>query len=66
MNDIPYVKAVDIGPEIVASMATVAKEVRRNNPNLPIGIQILAGANKEALAVAIAADLDFIRAGEKW
>ena len=28
----------------------------------PIGIQILAGANKEALAVAQAAELDFIRA----
>jgi len=62
MNDIPYVKADQIGPEIVASMATVAREVRRLHPSLPIGVQILAGANKEALAVALAADLDFIRA----
>lgn len=30
--------------------------------SLPLGIQILAGANKEALAVAKAVDLDFIRA----
>ena len=29
---------------------------------MPLGIQILAGANKEALAVAKAANLDFIRA----
>jgi hypothetical protein len=29
---------------------------------MPIGIQILAGANEEALAVAQAAELDFIRA----
>ena len=63
MNDIPYVKAEHVGPEIVASMTTVANEVRRCVPSLPIGIQILAGANKEALAVAMAADLDFIRAG---
>lgn len=62
MNDIPYIKADQIGPEIVASMATVAKEVRRIYPSLPIGVQILAGANKEAMAVALAADLDFIRA----
>lgn len=64
MNDIPYIKADQIGPEIVASMATVAKEVRRIYPSLPIGVQILAGANKEAMAVALAADLDFIRAGK--
>ena len=64
MNDIPYCKADQIGPEIVASMTTVAKEVRRCVPrNWPVGVQILAGANKEAMAVALAADLDFIRAG---
>ena len=63
MKDIPYVKADQIGPEIVASMTAVAKEVRRNHPSLPIGLQILAGANKEAIAVALAADLDFVRAG---
>ena len=65
MNDIPYVKAEHVGPEIVASMTTVAREVRRCLPAaMPVGIQILAGANKEALAVAMAADLDFVRAGE--
>ncbi len=58
MHDIPYVK--DPGPEITALMTLIGKEVRKLG--LYCGIQILAGANKEALAAAKAADLDFIRA----
>jgi len=60
MHDVPYLKK-NVGPEIVACMTAVAVELR-NRIHLPIGIQILAGANKEALAVALAARLDFIRA----
>ncbi len=58
MHDIPYTKIV--GPEITALMAVIAKEIKKLD--LYCGIQILAGANKEALAVAKASDLDFIRA----
>lgn len=61
MHDIPYLNR-HVGPEIVAAMSVVCSEVRRVVNNLPCGIQILAGANKEALAVAKAADLQFIRA----
>jgi len=60
MHDVPYLKG-NVGPEIVACMTAVAVELRRRI-QLPIGIQILAGANKEALAVAQSAGLDFIRA----
>lgn len=60
MHDIPYLNRV-VGPEIVAGMTAVAIAVRRQC-SLPIGIQILAGANEAALAVAQAADLQFIRA----
>ena len=60
MHDTPYLKGA-VGPEIVASMTVVSAAVRSAAPDLPIGIQILAGANREALAVAQAADLDFIR-----
>ncbi len=60
MHDVPYLKR-NVGPEIVACMTAVAAELRKRI-RLPIGIQILAGANKEALAVAQAAGLDFIRA----
>ena len=60
MHDVPYLKR-QVGPEIVACMTAVSVELRKRI-QLPIGIQILAGANKEALAVAQASGLDFIRA----
>jgi len=58
MHDIPYTKKV--GPEIPTLMTIIGKEIKKIG--LYCGIQILAGANKEALAAAKAADLDFIRA----
>lgn len=61
MHDVPYKKR-NVGPEIVASMTAIASALRVSLGDYPIGIQILAGANKEALAVAHAASLDFIRA----
>jgi hypothetical protein len=59
MHDVPYLKR-QIGPEITAAMTAVAVAVRKA-VELPIGIQILAGANKQALAVALAAQLQFVR-----
>ena len=43
-------------------MSVICNEVKKEANNLPCGVQILAGANKEALAVAKAAGLQFIRA----
>lgn len=60
MHDTPYLRA-GVGPEIVAAMAIIARAVKAVS-RLPCGIQILAAANTEALAVAHAAGLDFIRA----
>lgn len=60
MHDTPYLRG-GVGPEIVASMAIIARAVKVA-VGLPCGIQILAGANREAIAVAHAAGLDFIRA----
>lgn len=60
MHDVPYLKGA-VGPEIVAAMAIIGTEVK-NECALPVGVQILAGANIEAMAVAHAAGLDFIRA----
>jgi len=60
MHDVPYLKG-EVGPEIVAAMTAIGTEVKQEC-GLPVGIQILAGANIEAMAVAHAADLDFIRA----
>lgn len=60
MHDIPYLKR-NIGPEIVALMTLMGHEIKRVT-SLPCGIQILAGANQEAVAAAHAAGLDFVRA----
>ena len=60
MHDTPYLRG-GVGPEIVAAMAIISRRVKETS-KLPCGIQILAGANIEALAVAHAAGLDFIRA----
>ena len=60
MHDVPYLRG-EVGPEIVAAMTAIALEVK-SACALPLGLQILAGANVEAMAVAHAAGLDFIRA----
>ena len=59
-HDVPYLRG-EVGPEIVAAMTTIGVEVKAAC-DLPVGIQILAGANIEAMAVAHTAGLDFIRA----
>lgn len=61
MHDVPYMR--EVGPEVTATMAVVGKAVKETG--LHCGIQILAGANREALACAHAAGLDFVRA-EGW
>lgn len=60
MHDVPYLKNC-VGPEISTIMALIGVHIKQNT-KLPVGLQILAGANKEALAAANAANLDFIRA----
>lgn len=60
MNDVPYLRR-DVGPEVVAAMTAVCRAIREAT-DLPCGVQILAGANEAALAVALAADFEFIRA----
>lgn len=59
MHDVPYLRG-GVGPEITAAMTVLALAVKEAS-GLPCGIQILAGANHEALAVAHAAGLDFVR-----
>lgn len=60
MHDVPYLKR-EVGPEVVAAMTAVCRAVREAT-DLSCGVQILAGANEAALAVALAAGLDFVRA----
>jgi len=60
MHDIPYLKN-GVGHEVSSIMTVIAHQIKQET-KLPIGIQILAGANREALAVSKAASIDFIRA----
>ncbi|XP_014344458.1 uncharacterized protein F13E9.13, mitochondrial [Latimeria chalumnae] len=60
MHDLPY--ALSVGPEVTAAMAAVCIAVRQVCPSPPLEIQILSAANQQALAVALAAGIDFIRA----
>lgn len=63
MHDLPYVKQQQLGPEIVACMTRVAQAVRSIIPKqMPCGVQVLAGGNKQALAIAKACQFQFIRA----
>ncbi len=59
MHDLPYLKG-NVGPEITAAMTAVGIAARNVGP-LPLGVQILAAANREALAVALACGADFVR-----
>ena len=58
-HDRPYLKGA-VGPEIVAAMTAVGLEIRRA-VSLPLGVQVLAGANETAVAVAHACGGAFVR-----
>ena len=58
-HDRPYLKG-EVGPEITVAMAVIGAELRRSVP-LPLGIQILAGANRDSIAVAHACGASFVR-----
>ena len=59
MGDRPYLRGT-VGPEVVAAM-TAATAAVRSTVDLPLGVQVLAGANREALSVALAAGASFVR-----
>jgi membrane complex biogenesis BtpA family protein len=59
MHDVPYLKG-KVGPEVTSLVSVIGYEVK-NLTKLQCGIQILAGANKDALAAAHSAGLDFVR-----
>jgi hypothetical protein len=58
-HDRPYLKS-SVGPEIGAAMAVIGCELRRA-VSLPLGIQVLAGANSCAVAIAHACGATFVR-----
>jgi len=56
MHDAPYIHGAH-GPETVAAMTCAALAVRKAAPELPLGVQILSGGNREAIAVAFASNV---------
>ena len=58
MGDVPYLKQ-RVYPETVAAMTLATKAI--TDFGVPTGVQVLAGANREALAVALASGASFIR-----
>ncbi|KAG5891000.1 hypothetical protein JTB14_022580 [Gonioctena quinquepunctata] len=63
MHDVPYVQSKHFGPEVIVTMTRLCSELRKIIPkSKPFGIQVLSTGNMEALAIAKACSLDFIRA----
>lgn len=60
MHDTPYVHADRLGPEVVSVMTRVGLEVQ-HAIEMPIGVQILSGGNRHAIAVAQSIGGAFIR-----
>ena len=60
MADLPYLNG-HVGPEIVSAMAIAVDRIHQRF-DLPIGVQVLAAANIDAMAVASCAGASFIRA----
>lgn len=60
MHDAPYVHGDDLGPEVAVLMARTVAAVR-HEVSVPLGVQILSGGNREALACAFTCGGSFIR-----
>lgn len=60
MHDAPYVHGDRLGPEITAAMTRIVSAVRSEWSG-PLGVQILSGGNRAALACCLATGAEFIR-----
>jgi membrane complex biogenesis BtpA family protein len=58
-HDRPYLKGT-VGAEIAVTMGVIGAEIRRA-VSLPLGIQVLASANRSSVAVAHACGASFVR-----
>jgi hypothetical protein len=60
MGDVPYLRG-EVPPWTVAAMALATERVVRAAGAIPVGVQVLAAANREALGVAVACGARFLR-----
>ncbi|MEZ5397904.1 MAG: BtpA/SgcQ family protein [Bryobacterales bacterium] len=67
MGDVPYLRG-EVPPWTVAAMALATERVRRCvGDAVPVGVQVLAAANREALGVAAVCGARFVRVeGFAW
>src|SRR5258708_19854843 len=59
MHDRPYLRGA-VGPEVVAAMTAIGREIRRD-VDLPLGVQVLAAANPEAVPAPHPSGASFVR-----
>lgn len=62
-GDIPFSKPGDLGPETAAVMSVMTDRVRQSVA-IPVGVNVLANAAKQALAIAQAGGASFIRVNQ--
>jgi membrane complex biogenesis BtpA family protein len=62
-GDIPFAKPEDLGPETAACMAAMTRAVKQE-AGVPVGVNVLANAPIQALAVAKAAGAQFVRVNQ--
>lgn len=62
-GDIPFAKPDALGPETAAVMAVITDRIRRE-VGLPLGINVLANAAEQAIAVALAGGALFVRVNQ--
>ena len=60
--DVPAVAEAETGHEVVAYLTRVAAAVKRHAGRLPVGVRVVEGTGRVALAVAHGAGCDFVRA----
>ncbi len=62
MHDMPVVSESEAGPEVAAFLTRAATAVKGYaGHKMPVGVRAMGGANRTALAVAVAASCDFVR-----
>lgn len=61
MWDMPYHVKNDVPPAEMCAQSVAAHEVKRNFPDIPMGINVVHNGGKALLSIAVASEADFIR-----
>lgn len=61
MWDLPYHVKNDVPPAEMCAQSVAAREIRRQFPDIPLGINVVHNGGKPLLSIAVASGADFIR-----